>query len=123
MIENAGPRNSTINNYRVEIVELDRIFPNLQPIEIDGAQGRHCYAGIYTANLLSRHGNIQIDAESATGHGTLIFSIPGINMQQFVDAGLHMQGPQRQFGNLRCRLTLTDTTQSSATSEFELRES
>jgi hypothetical protein len=124
MIENVGPRNSTVNRYQVEIAELGRVFPNLQSIEgLDGAQGRHCHNVLYIPNILSRQGNIQIDAESATGHGTLLFSIPDINMQQFVDAGLHMQGPQRQFGNLHCRLTLTDTTQSSATSEFELRES
>jgi hypothetical protein len=123
MIENGGPRNSTVNNYRVEIVELGSVFTNLQPIEgRNGAQGRHSHQGFYPPDILSRQGIIQIDAENATGHGTLLFFIPDINMQQFVNAGLHMQAPERRFGNLRCRLTLTDTTQSSGTQEFELFE-
>lgn len=33
MIENLGRRDSTVNNYSVEIVELDRTFPNLAPVE------------------------------------------------------------------------------------------
>ena len=123
MIENVGPRNSTVNTYQLEIVELNRVFPNLQSMEgKNGAQGRHCHQGLYPPHILSRQGIIQIDAENATGHGTLLFFIPDINMQQFVDAGLHMQGPERKFGSLHCRLTLTDTTQSSATHEFQLYE-
>jgi hypothetical protein len=65
---------------------------------------------------------IQIDAESAVGRGTLLFFIPGINMEEFVAAGLRMQGQELKFGPLTCRLTLTDTTQSSATCEFQLTE-
>jgi hypothetical protein len=74
------------------------------------------------ARVLSRTGNIGIEAESATDHGVLVFFIPNLNFQQFTDAGLRMQSEERKFGTLHCRLTLTDTTESSVTQEFELQE-
>ncbi len=123
MIENTGRRNSTVNSYQVEIVELEETFPNLQPIEgRDAVQGRHCQHGLHSGRILSRTGVVRIDAESTTDHGTLLFSIPGITLERFANAGLRMHGEQRKFGTLRCRLTLTDTTNSSATAEFELHE-
>lgn len=123
MIENTGRRNSTVNNYRVEIVELNQIFPDLPSVEgRNGIQGRHCQYGLLPGRVLSVTGNIRVEAESATDHGILLFFIPGINLQQFTDAGLQMQGEHRRLGTLRCRLTLTDTTQTSATHEFELQE-
>ncbi len=123
MIENTGRRNSTVNSYQVEIVQLRETFPNLQPQEGRNAvQGRHCQHGLQPGRILSRTGVVRIDAESATDHGTLLFFIPGITLERFANAGLGMHGEQRKFGTLRCPLTLTDTTNSSATAEFELHE-
>ena len=73
-------------------------------------------------SVLSRNGIIQIEAEAAIGCGTLLFFLPDINMDEFVAAGLHMEEQERKFGTLTCRLTLTDTTQSSASCEFQLTE-
>ena len=123
MIENTGRRNSIVNSYQVEIVQLQETFPNLQPQEgRNGIQGRHCQHGLQPTQILSRTGVVRIDAESATDHGSLLFFIPGIALKRFADAGLRMHGEQRKFDPLRCRLTLTDTTNSSATGEFELHE-
>jgi hypothetical protein len=123
MIENTGRRNSTVNGYQVEIVELHQTFENLHPEEgRAGFQGRHCQYVEDSRRVLSRTGNVRIDAESATDHGTLVFFIPSLNLRQFTDAGLRMQGEDRKFGTLHCRLTLTDTTGASATREFELQE-
>jgi hypothetical protein len=122
MIENTGRRDSTVNNYQVEIVELQQTFPNLSPLEgKSGIQGRHCQHGMQPALILSTTGNIRIQAENATNHGNLLFFVPDINLEQFVNGGLQMQGEHRKFGALRCRLTLTDMKQSSA-SEFRLDE-
>ncbi len=123
MIENIGRRSSTIDNYQVEIVELAQTFPNLRPMEgQNGVQGRHCHNGLHPANILSETGSIKIPGENATKHGTLLFYVPDLNLDQFARAGLQMHGEQRKFDSLRCRLTLTDTTQSSVTSEFVLDE-
>lgn len=123
MIENTGRRNSAVNSYQVEIVELHQNFPDLQPVEGRNAiQGRHCQHGLLPARILSTTGIIRIDAESATDHGALLFFVPGINLEQFVNAGFRMQGENRKFGALRCRLTLTDTTRTSTVQEFQLQE-
>jgi len=121
MIENTGRRNSTVNSYQIEIVELGETFPNLRPEEGRNAvHGRHCVHGLQPGRILSRTGMVRIDAESATDHGSLLFFIPGITLERFANAGLGMHGAQGRFGPLRCRLTVTDTTNSSATAEFEL---
>jgi hypothetical protein len=123
MVENTGRRNSTVDRYQVEIMELQETFTNLQPQEgRNGVQGRHCQHGMAPNRILSRTGVVRINAESATDHGTLLFFLPGINTEKFVNAGLTMHGEQRQFGTLRCCLTLTDTTNSDATGDFELVE-
>jgi hypothetical protein len=123
MIENTGRRNSTVNGYQVEIVELHQTFENLRPVAgRAGFQGRHCQHMEDSRRVLSGTGNIRIDAESATDHGNLVFFIQNLNFQQFTDAGLRMQGEDRKFGTLHCRLTLTDTTGASVTQEFELQE-
>jgi hypothetical protein len=123
MIENTGRRDSTVNNYQVEIVELQQTFSDLKPIEGENrVEGRHCLHGMQPARILSNTGNIRIQAENATNHGTLLLFVPGINLQQFARAGLQMHGDERRFGPLRCRLTLTDMTQVSATCEFRLDE-
>jgi hypothetical protein len=123
MIENTGQRDSTVNNYKLEIVELQQTFLDLKPIERkNGIQGRHCQHGLQPASILSDTGNIRIPAENATNRGTLLFFVPDINLEQFVSEGLQLLGEHRMFGALHCRLTLTDTTQTSATGEFRLEE-
>lgn len=123
MIENLGRRDSTVNNYTVEIVELEQTFPNLTPIEgKNGIQGRHCQHVMQPGRILSTTGNIRIQAENATNHGALLFFVPGLNLEQFVNKGLRMQGEDRKFPALHCVLTLTDTMQVSATGEFRLDE-
>jgi hypothetical protein len=122
MIENTGRRDSTVNNYQVEIVELQQTFRDLKPIEGENrVDGRHCLHAMHPAGILSNTGNIRIQAENATNHGTLLLFVPGINLEQFASAGFQMHGDERRFGPLRCRLTLTDMTQVSATCEFRLR--
>jgi hypothetical protein len=123
MIENTGRRDSTVNNYKVEIMELEQAFQNLNPIDGGNSiQGRHCQHVLQRARILSTTGNIRIQAENATNHGTLLFFVPDINLEQFLDKDLRMQGEHRKFGALRCRLTLTDTMRTSATCEFRLDE-
>jgi hypothetical protein len=123
MIENTGRRNSIVNNYTVEIVNLNKAFTNLVPEEgRNGVQGRHCQHALPPGRVLSKSRIIKIDAENATEHGTLLFFLPGLSMDNLLNAGLIMQGEQRRFGTLQCRLTLIDTTESSVTAEFELHE-
>jgi hypothetical protein len=123
MVENTGRRNSLIDSYAIEIVELRRTFSNLQPAEnVRTIRGRHCQHAMPQNQDLSNTGLIRIDAESSTERGMLLFCLPGLNMDEFVAAGLRMQGPEHKFGPLHCRLTLNDRTGSSATADFELPE-
>lgn len=123
MIENTGLRDSTVDTYSVEIVELSQKFGNLRPEEgRNGIQGRRCQFGWNRATELSNTGIVRIDAENSTNHGSLLFFLKGVSLEQFTGAGLQMQGEQRQFGTLHVRLTVTDTTQSSATADFQMDE-
>jgi hypothetical protein len=123
MIENTGRRMSIVNRYDIEIIELQKTFQNLRPEEgRHGVRGRHSQQGLHPPNILSTTGNIRIDRDNATNHGVLLFFVPDINMQRFLDAGVRMQGQNREFGTLHCRLTLTDTMQSSVAHEFQLHE-
>jgi hypothetical protein len=123
MIENVGRRNSTVSNFQVEIVELQKTCTNLRSNEgLHSVQGRHCQHGLLPAQILSKTGIVRVDAESTTDHGKLIFFVLGVTLESFVNAGLRMHGEERKFGTLRCRLTITDTTNSSATADFELHE-
>jgi len=123
MIENTGRRDSTVNNYRVEIVDLQQAFQDLIPTEgKHSVQGRHCVHGMQPARILSETGNIRIQAENATNHGTLLFFVPGINLEQFMRAGVQMHGEEKRLEPLRCRLTITDMTHVSATCDFRLDE-
>lgn len=123
MIENAGRRNSTVNNFEVEVVELGQTFRNLTPEEgRSSVQGRHCGHGLYTRSILSETGVVRIPAESTTNHGTLLFRVSGVNLEVFANRGLRMTGQERKFGPLHCRLMMTDTARSVTTGEFELHE-
>jgi hypothetical protein len=123
MVENIGNKNSTVVSYDVEVAELHETFTKLQPLEGQNTvRGRHCVQGLDPRRILSKTGLIKVDADNATDWGTLLFSIPSISMEQFAYAGLRMEGNERKFGALHCRLTLTDTMNSWATEEFELHE-
>jgi len=123
MIENTGRQDSTVSSYRVEVSELNQAFSNLEPMEGHiMVRGRHAQMVLHP-NGLSVTQNVRIPAENSTNRGTLIFFIPGLNMQPFVDSGLKMQGEERRFGPLHWRLTLTDTMGSSASCDFVLQES
>ena len=124
MIENTGRKNSIIDNYQVEIAELHRSFPGLRPLEGPSilVRGRHCQHALAPGQILNSTGTIHVDAENATKHGILLFSVPGVDLEQFVKVGLRMEGEARKFGTLHCRLTLTDTAQSSVTQEFHMYE-
>lgn len=123
MIENMGRRDSTVNNYQVEMVELKQKITNLTPIEgKNGIQGRHCHYGLQPKSILSTTGIIRIPAENATDHGVLLLFVPGIDKEHFANAGMEMHGDEHRFGPLHCRLTLSDVTQVSETCEFCLEE-
>lgn len=123
MIENSGRRNAIMNRFEIEITELGRTFQNLTPDEGRRAiQGRHCSQGLNIDDTLSRTGVIRINAENATNRGTLRFFIPNITLEMFVNSGLQMTAGERRFPALHCRLTLIDTTDTSATALFELHE-
>ncbi|HEU5410780.1 MAG TPA: hypothetical protein VFU57_07155 [Candidatus Acidoferrales bacterium] len=122
MIENRGQRNSTVNDFQVEVVELNRRFTELTPQDaLSIMQGRHCLHGVSSPGI-STTGLIKIEAEGATDRGVLTFYIPGVNLRTFAEANLIMDGPERKFPPLHCRLTVTDTTQASATEMFEMHE-
>jgi hypothetical protein len=123
MIENTGKRNSTITNYQVDIQELNRAFPNLTPVEnLPMIRGRRAMMGVNQAHILSTTGIIEIPSESTTHRGTLLFHLQGISLEDFVTAGLRMEGPERRFGPLHCRLTITDRSGTSASHDFVLTE-
>lgn len=123
VIENTGARNSIVDRYDLEITELKANFEKLPPQEGRNAvQGRHCVLGIDPRRILSRTGMVKIDAESATDRGELLFFLPGLTLKRFADAGLGMNGEERRFATLKCRLKVTDTMGTSAAAEFELPE-
>lgn len=123
IIENTGRRDSTVNRYDLHITELDVTLPNVVPIENrDMIQGRHAQQGLNRQAVLSRTAMVRIPAENATNRGTLLFHVPGINLEQFAERGVHMTGAERRLGSLHCRLTVTDTTGTSASADFDIRE-
>jgi hypothetical protein len=123
MIENRGLKNSTVISYQVEVVELDRAFSDLRPLEHqNGVQGRNSHFVISRDRTLSSTGNIEIPAERATKRGNLLFHINGITLEQFAAAGMRMNNQDRRFGPLHCRLMITDTTGISASHEFVMPE-
>jgi hypothetical protein len=123
MIENTGSKNSTVDRFQIEIPTLNATFANLQTVDgKNGVQGRHCQYNFDPRRFLSKTGLVRIAAESATDRGELLFFLSGLTLDQFIAAGLTMSGAERKFGTLHCRLTLTDTTGSSASAEFDLQE-
>jgi hypothetical protein len=122
-VENVGKRNSVVNEFRVEIRELGLDRPNLFPEEGQRRmQGRHCLHGLDAQSGLSTTRILQIAPESSTREGTLAFIVEGLNLDTFVSASTRMHGDQRMFGTLHCRLTLTDSSGTTASADFELPE-
>ncbi len=112
-----------MNKYKVEVCELRQTFVNLKPEEaMQRIGGRHCTHGLDPNRVLSQTGIVRVDAESTTNRGVLIFYIPEMNTVCFATAGYPPRGDMEKYLNLHCRLSLTDTTESSATEEFELHE-
>lgn len=124
MVENSGQRNAVIQEFQVEITELHQTFPDLKPVEgLQTMPGRYGVQGINPNSILSTTGLIKINAEDTTNRGSLIFFLREVSLQVFAANGLRMMmGNQRKFPSLHCRLTLTDTNQSSAFADFELPE-
>jgi hypothetical protein len=122
LVNNTGSRDSTINAYRIHIEELRRDFAELVPFERVGnsLQGRHFSTTAQKG--LSTTGLVRVPAEGVTDQGTLTFWIPGINLDDFAEAGFVMRGEERRFDPIHCTLTLTDMTGVSASRQFELRE-
>jgi hypothetical protein len=122
-IENRGNRNSTVDNYQIEILEFGRTLRNLVPEEGRRyIQGRRCNYALNPARFLTTTRLIRIDAESVTNQGILLFSIPDLTLENFAAAGMKVGAGQR-FGPLNCLLTITDTMGASASALFELHES
>ena len=122
MIENTGRRNSTVNGYQVEIIELGQAFPNLRPVEAQNLIISRYANHAPPARVLTATGNIRIEAESATDRGVLPLFVPGLDMLQFTKAGIQPERESRRYGPIHCRLTVTDTMGATAAGEFELSE-
>lgn len=122
MVENTGSRDSTITAYSIHIGELRRDFTGLVPFERVGSllQGRHFSTP--AQNGLSTTGLVRVPSDSVTDQGILTFWIPGINLDEFAEAGFVMRGDERRFDPIHCALTLTDMTGVSASQQFELGE-
>jgi len=122
-VENSGNRNSEVDKYKIWIQEFDREFNGIAPIQVWGlVPGRHCQHGVGNQKYLNEANLIKIPPDDSTGVGCLWFYLPELTLEMFVNAGLRMQGPQHRFGNLHCRLTVTDSNGISASEDFECHE-
>ena len=122
MIENKGQRRSTIDGYQIELPDLHKTYTDLPAVEnCSYVGGRHSGQGLNPQQILSKTGLIHIEPESTTTHGTLLFVLPDLTLTDFADAHMKMNA-DRRFGILKCKLTLTDRTGSSAWAMFDLRE-
>lgn len=122
-VENSGNRNSAVDKYKIWIQEFDREFNGIVPIQVMGlVPGRHCQHGVGNEKYLNEANLIKITADDSTSVGCLWFYLPELTLEMFVNAGLRMQGPERRFGNLHCRLTVTDSNGISASEDFECHE-
>jgi len=123
-VENSGNRNSAVDQYKIWIQELDREF-SVVPIQVNGLlPGRRCQYGIGPPDqkYLNEENLIKIPPDNSTNVGCLWFYLPEMTLEMFANAGLQMQGSERRFGNLHCRLTVTDSNGVSASGDFELSE-
>jgi hypothetical protein len=122
-VENSGNRNSAVDKYKMWIQEFDSEFNIIVPIQVNGlVPGRHCQYSIGNEKYLNEANLIKIPADDSTNVGCLWFYLPELTLEMFANAGLRMQGPERRFGNLHCRLTVTDSNEVSASEDFECHE-
>jgi hypothetical protein len=121
-VENRGNRNSTVDKYKILIRELNTEFSGIAPVRLNHVQGRHCQHGLAPNNCLNEGSLVRIAPDDSTNAGCLLFFLAELNLEMFANAGLRMQGPERRFGNLHCRLTLIDSNGISASEDFELSE-
>jgi hypothetical protein len=121
-VENSGNRNSTVDKYTIWIQEFGREFNGIAPSRLNHVQGRHCQHALVPQNCLNEGSLIRIPADGSTNTGCLWFFLPELALEIFVNAGLRMQGSERRFSNLHCRLTLIDSNGISASGDFELSE-
>jgi hypothetical protein len=122
-VENGGNRNSAVDKYKIWIQEFDSEFNGIVPIQVGSlVPGRHCQHGVGNEKYLNEANLIKIPPDDSTSVGCLWFYLPELTLEMFVNAGLRMQGPERRFSNLHCRLTLIDSNGISASGDFELFE-
>lgn len=122
MIENLGQRNSTVNQFEVEIAELNKSAGGLKPEDRSSfVQTRRGITNLNVDKALNKAGVVNIDAEKTTAYGTLLLFFPA-NRAMFSAANLTIGAGTQRHPPLHCRLILTDTTGSSACAEFELQE-
>jgi len=122
-VENSGNRNSTVDKYKIWIREFDREFDGISPIQVPSlVQGRFCQHGIGNEKYLNEANLIKIPPDDSTKMGCLWFFLPELTLEMFGNAGLQTQGPENRFGNLNCRLTVTDSNGISASENFECHE-
>lgn len=124
-VENSGNRNSAVDRYKIWIQEFGREFGEIVPVQVSGLlPGRHCQHGIGGPDqkYLNDANLIKIPPDNSTDVGCLWFSLPELTTEMFANARLQMQGPERRFSSLHCRLTVTDSNGVSASGDFELSE-
>jgi hypothetical protein len=121
-IENGGDRNSTVGKYKICVKEFNREFDAIAPMLVNHVQGRHCQHALAPQNCLNETNLVRIPANDSTNVGSLWFWVPDLSLETFLNAGLRMQGPERRFGNLHCRLTVTDSNGISASEDFGCHE-
>ena len=122
-VENSGNRNSTVDKYKLWIQEFDRDFDGIVPKQIFGlVPGRHCQHSVGNEKYLNEANLIKIPAYDSTHVGCLWFYLPELTLEMFVNAGMRMEGSERRFGALHCRLTVIGSNGVSASEDFECHE-
>jgi hypothetical protein len=122
-VENSGNRNSAVDKYKIWIQEFDKEFDGIVPIQVPSlVPGRFCQHGVGNEKYLNEANLIKIPPDDSTSVGCLWFFLPELTLEMFANAGVQTLGPEHRFGNLHCRLTVTDSNGISASGDFELFE-
>ena len=96
--------------------------------ELDAERNKHlaqiaintARPGVGNEKYLNDANPIKIPPDDSTSVGCLWFFLPEPTL--CANAGLQTQGPENRFGNLNCRLTVTDSNGISASENFECHE-
>jgi hypothetical protein len=122
-VENSGNRNSAVDKYKIWIQEFDKEFDGIVPIQVGSlVPGRFCQHGVGNEKYLNEANLIIIPPDNSTSVGCLWFFLPELTLEMFANAGVQTQGPEHRFGDLHCRLTVTDSNGISASGDFECHE-